>query len=93
MSENSDCDILEGFCWHSCIGLDSSLEGNMRFTTRMPNNIQARSLFWATGNNHLIHKTTNCLWKLSDDKKSIIPEFNSDVLSAEDVQIAMEGSV
>jgi len=50
------------------------------------------SMFTAAGNNILIHKTTRCLWKISDDKKTIEPVFSSDVLSTEDVKAAMEGS-
>ena len=82
-------DIFEGFCWHSSIGIDSNLEGNKKFVTRMPNNIQARSMFTASGNNLLIHKTTRCLWKLSDDKQTIEPVFSSDVLSVDEVAEAM----
>jgi len=82
-------EIFEGFCWHSSIGIDSSLEGNKKFVTRMPNNKQARSMFTASGNNLLIHKTTRCLWKLSDDKQTIVPVFSSDVLSVDEVAEAM----
>ena len=82
-------DIFEGFCWHSSIGIDSNLEGNKKFVTRMPNNKQARSMFTASGNNLLIHKTTRCLWKLSDDKQTIVPVFSSDVLSVDEVAEAM----
>ena len=85
-------DIFEGFCWHSSIGIDSTLEGNKRFVTRLPNNVQACSMFTASGNNLLIHKTTRCLWKLSDDKKTIEPVFSSDVLSVDEVKAAMEGA-
>lgn len=85
-------DIFEGFCWHSSIGIDSTLEGNKRFVTRLPNSRQARSMFTSSGNNLLIHKTTRCLWKMSDDKKTIEPVFSSDVLSVDEVKAAMEGS-
>jgi hypothetical protein len=85
-------DIFEGFCWHSSIGIDSTLEGNKRFVTRLPNTKVALSMFVASGNNLLIHKTTRCLWKMSDDKKTIEPVFSSDVLSLDEVQTAMEGS-
>jgi hypothetical protein len=68
------------------------MEGNKRFMTRLPNNRQAQAMFVASGNNLLIHKTTRCLWKLSDDKKTIEPVFSSDVLSVDEVKAAMEGS-
>ena len=83
-------DFFEGFTWHSSIGIDSTMNGNKRFVTRLPNTKQARTMFISSGNDLLIHKTTRCLWKLSDDKKSIEPVFNSDVLSADDVKSAME---
>jgi hypothetical protein len=46
-------------------------------------------MFIVAGENFLIHKTTRCLWKLSDDKKSIEPVFNRDVLTEDDVKAAM----
>ena len=85
-------DIFEGFCWHSSIGIDTTLDGNKRFVTRLPNNRIAREMFTASGNNLLIHKTTKSLWKLSDDKQTIEPVFSSDVLSDDDVRAAMEGA-
>ena len=85
-------DIFEGFCWHSSIGIDSTLDGNKKFVTRLPNTRVALDMFTASGNNLLIHKTTRCLWKLSDDKKTIEPVFSSDVLSVDEVKAAMEGS-
>jgi hypothetical protein len=84
-------DVFEGFGWHSSIGMDCALDGSTRFVTRLPNNIQARSMFVAAGKNFLIHKTTRCLWKLSDDNKTIEPVFSSDVLTDDDVKAAMEG--
>lgn len=90
-TEASDGDIFEGFCWHSSIGIDSNLDGNKRFVTRMPYDRSAAAMFVSAGNNLLIHKTTRCLWKLSDDKKTIIPTFDSDVLSADEVKNVMEG--
>lgn len=83
-------DIFEGFCWHSSIGIDSSIAGSKRFVTKLPNSRQAMSMFEASGGSLLVHKTTRCLWRLSDDKKSIEPVFNSDVLSEDDVKAAME---
>ena len=87
-------DILEGFCWHSSVGIDSTMDGNKRFVTRLQNNKEARAMFTASGNTLLIHKTTRCLWKLSEDKKTIEPVFSSDVLSSDDVveAMAMEGA-
>ncbi len=82
--------IFEEFNWHSSIGVDSAMEGNKRFVTRIPNTRRARSMFVASGNDLLIHRTTRCLWRISDDKESIEPVFGSDVLSDEEVRDAME---
>ena len=82
--------LFEGFSWHSSIGIDSSLTGSKRFLTRLPASKTAMSMFVVAGENFLIHKTTRCLWKLSDDKKSIEPVFNRDVLTEDDVKAAME---
>ena len=82
-------DLFEGFGWHSSIGIDCTLEGNKRFVARLPATKIALSMFVKAGDNLLIHKTTRCLWKISDDKKFIEPVFNSDVLTEEDVKAAM----
>ena len=82
-------DIFENFNWHRSIGIDCAKLDNKRFVTRMPNTKAARSMFIAAGNDLLIHKTTRCLWKMSDDKKTIEPVFNNDVLTEDEVREAM----
>jgi hypothetical protein len=82
-------DILENFLWHSAIGIDASLEGNKRFVTRMANTAKARSMFIAGDGNVLIHRTTKALWKLSTDKSSIEPIFDTDILGDAEVKEAM----
>ena len=79
-------DVIEGFCWHSSLGISgfNTQDGNERFVTRMANTKEARSMFVKAGENLLIHKATKCLWKLSEDGKSIVPVFASDVLSEEE---------
>jgi len=81
-------DILQDFTWHSCIGIDCTLDGK-KFVSRLPNNKRAMAMFEASGNSLLIHKTTRCLWKLSDDSKYIEPVFGNDVLTEDDVREAM----
>ena len=81
---------FEGFSWHSSIGIDCSLDGSRKFVTRMPNSRQARSMFVAAGDSLLVHKTTRCLWKVSDDKKFIEPVFSSDVLTEEEAKAVTE---
>jgi hypothetical protein len=83
-------EIFEGFNWHSSIGIDCAMDGNKRFVTRLPRTKRALSMFVASDGNLLIHKTTNCLWRISDDKKCIEPVFGSDVLTDDDVKEAME---
>lgn len=82
-------DFFDGFNWHSSIGIDSEIDGRRRFVTRLPNTRQARGMFASAGGHLLIHRTTRALWKVSDDKKSIEPVFDTDVLSEEDVKAAM----
>lgn len=84
-----DKDIFADFNWHSSIGIDATLEGNKRFVTRIGNTKQARSMFVDAGSELLIHKTTRCLWRISDDKKSIEPVFRHDILTEDDVKAAM----
>ena len=83
-------DFLDGFCWHSSLGISgfTSDDGNERFVTRMANTKEARSMFIAAGDDLLIHKTTKCLWRMSDDGKSIVPVFASDVLSEDEAREA-----
>jgi len=83
-------DIFDGFSWHSSIGIDASLDGNRRFVTKLANTQRTRSMFIASGNNMFIHRTTRALWRLSEDKKSIIPAFDTDVLGENEVKEAMQ---
>jgi len=83
-------DIFEGFSWHSSIGISCAMDGGKKFITRIPNTKTAMSMFVAAGNDLLIHKTTRCLWKMSEDKKCIEPVFGSDVLTEDEVKAAME---
>jgi hypothetical protein len=86
----SNGDIFESFNWHSSLGFDSTLASSRKVVTRLPNSKEARSMFTSVGSNLLIHKTTRCLWKLSDDKKGIEPVFGNDILTEDDVKKAME---
>jgi hypothetical protein len=86
----SDGDIFDNFSWHSSIGIDFTLDGDRRFVSRIPNSKKARSMFADAGKGLLIHKTSQCLWKISEDKKCIEPVFGTDVLTEEDVAEAMK---
>ena len=85
-------DILEGFSWHSSVGIDDVLGEGKRFVTRIRATKRAMTMFDAAGNDLLIHKTTRCLWKLSDDKTHIEPVFGNDVLSEDEAaEVTKEG--
>ncbi len=81
-------DILENFMWNSAVGIDCALDGN-RMVARLPRTKKALSMFEAAGNDMLIHKTTRCLWKMSEDDKHIEPVFGNDVLTDDQVAEAM----
>ena len=78
----------EDFKWHSAIGIDKDMDGKKRFYTRLPNTKQARSMFAIDDDNSkfLIHKTTQALWRVSDDGDYIERVFDSDILSEDDVK-------
>jgi hypothetical protein len=83
-------DMFDNFCWHSSIGIDDVVDNNRNFVTRIANTKRARSQFITAGENLLIHKLTEALWKISDDKKTIEPVFGSDILTEDDLK-ASEG--
>jgi hypothetical protein len=82
-------DIFEGFSWHSSIGIDSNFDASKRLVSRLASTPRVLSMFLASGDNLLIHKTTRALWRLSQDKKFIEPTFDTDVLGEEEVREAM----
>jgi hypothetical protein len=82
-------DILEDFSWHSAVGIDSALD-SQRLVTRLPRSRKAMMMFEASGNDLLIHKTTRCLWRKSEDGKHIEPVFGNDVLTDDEVTEAMK---
>jgi hypothetical protein len=82
-------DILELFTWHSAVGIDCALDGK-RMVASLPKTRKALRMFEAAGGDFLIHKTTRCLWRMSDDNKRIEPVFGNDVLSEEQVADAMK---
>jgi hypothetical protein len=86
-------DLFEQFLWHSAIGIDSSLAQNKRFVSRMPFTARTRGMFVAGEGNVLIHRTTRALWKLSKDKKTIEPVFDTDILGEDEVKAAMSEEV
>ena len=79
-------EFFEDFVWHSAIGIDSTVSGDKKFCTRLPNNRRARSMFLTAADGKLlIHRTSQALWRVSEDGKSIEPVFNTDVLTEEEL--------
>ena len=80
-------DTLDSFSWHSAIGVDSISKAAKKVVRKLPNNKTARSMFCnASCGNFLIHKTSQALWRVSEDGKAIEPVFDSDVLTEEDLK-------
>ena len=77
--------------WHSSIGF-KKLENRVvrKYVAGLPINSRVMSMFASAGRDVLIHKTTKCLWRMSKDGKSIEPVFANDVLTVDDVKVAME---
>ena len=79
-------EIIDNFSWHSSIGVDSISRGTKKLVRSIQNNKTARSMFYnASCGNFLIHKTSQALWRVSEDGKAIEPVFDSDVLTEEDL--------
>ncbi len=87
MSSDFSSDFSD-FRWHSSIGLDLEL-GGRHLVSRLANTREARSMFVKASDNRLIHKTTQALWKFSEDGKSIVPEHATDILTDEDCRAVM----
>jgi len=83
-------DVLADFNWHSSIGIDDAIENNKRFVTKVAATKTAMIDFVAAGD-YLVHKSTNALWRMSDDKGYIEPVFGSDILTEDELR-AIEGS-
>ena len=80
-------DVLSDFQWHSAIGVDSITAGTKKAFRLLPNSKKARGMFYtASCGKFLIHKTSQALWRVSDDGKAIEPVFESDVLTEEDLK-------
>jgi hypothetical protein len=78
-------EFFDDFAWHSSIGIDEGIEYK-KFFTKLPNNKKAMSMFIASADKKLlIHKTTQALWRVSEDGSSIEPVFDTDVLTEDEL--------
>lgn len=84
-------DIFDNFDWHSVTGFDRVLQGSSsRPVRRLAKTASNMDMFEPAGDGLLIHKTKGALWRLSDDGNAIVPVFDSEVLTAEDLE-SLEG--
>jgi len=77
--------VFENFYWHSAIGMDEELNMNKNFAVKMANTEDNIGSFIKAGDSLLIHKTTQALWRITDDKSSIEPVFGSDILTEDEI--------
>lgn len=78
--------FLEEFEWHSSLGFNLNNEEKTSIS-KLPNTKVARKMFIsADDGSTLIHKTSQSLWRISEDGNSIEAVFDSDVLTEEDLQ-------
>ena len=80
-------DFLESFQWHSSIGIDDILERKKKIVSHIPISKHVLANFIKAGDNLLIHRASKALWRISDDKKSIIPVFDTDILTEDDLEV------
>lgn len=79
-------DFLDGFQWHSSIGINDETFNSKKYLDKIANTEANCKMFdILAGNDLLIHKSTQALWKISEDKKSIEPVFSSDILTEDDL--------
>jgi len=84
--------IFEDFHWHSSIGIDDALGSDKKFVTRLKNTKKARMNFVTAGDDLLIHRATQALWRISEDGNCIEPVFGSDILTEDDLK-NLEGEI
>ena len=77
-------DMFEDFSWQVSIGIDSVINSNKKFYSRMANTKKALNMFIAVNEKVLVHKSSKALWKISEDGKFIEPVFDGNIIPAED---------
>jgi len=79
-----DKEIFDDFNWHSAVGFDDFHGGES--ISGIENTASNRGMFVEADDGLLIHKTTKALWRQSDDGSSIVPMFEDDILTADDLK-------
>lgn len=79
-------DFFEDYHWHSSIQLNENIKGK-RIVSELSNTKQNRNKFFrvASKSDFLIHRSTKALWKFSEDGESIIPVFDDDILTEQNI--------
>lgn len=79
-------DFFDSYHWHSSIQLNEGIKGK-KIVTKLANTKQNRNRFLKVANksDFLIHRSTKALWKFSEDGQSIIPVFDDDILTEQNV--------
>lgn len=75
-------DIFRDFFWHSVTGPEPGVSGR-RIVRSLPVTAANLERFRriAKDGNLLIHKSSQALWKFSDDRKTIEPVFQEEILT------------
>jgi len=80
-------DIIKDFKWHSSTGVTADVVNNKKIVRKIKaSDKRQMSKFMRTGKDLLIHRSTKALWKFSDDGETIIPVFEEDMLTEEDLK-------
>ena len=79
-------DFFNEYRWHSSIEINDNIK-NKKIISRLANNKANRNKFIkvASNSDFLIHKSEKVLWKISEDGKSIIPVFDDDILTEDNI--------
>lgn len=79
-------DFFNKYRWHSSLEINEEITGK-KIITKLANSRNNRGKFLrvAKDSDFLIHKSTKALWKISEDGKSIVPVFDDDILTEDNL--------
>lgn len=79
-------DFFNKYRWHSSLEINEEITGK-KIITKLANSRNNRGKFLrvAKDSDFLIHKSTKSLWKISEDGKSIVPVFDDDILTEDNL--------
>jgi hypothetical protein len=79
-------DMLDQFQWHSAIGISAETKGRRMVASILTADARRMACFNRVGNDLLVHKATHAFWKFSEDGQSIVPIFDEDILTEDDLK-------